>query len=381
WFSKVGALLSGYEIPNNRDIMAARSDSLLLSLLVGRVGPFFWPWGLLLPLAVVGVIAPGGRRRWIVPLGAAVLYGASLIPFFVCDRFRLPVALFLAVPAGAGILALPSLVRGAGSIRRPAVLGGGAALVLSLAMWGVDTRVNAAESWHRLGEALYNAGRPVAALDAFNEAVRMNPDDESVRLGRSWAILASADSLARADHPAEAAALDSLAGVELARAAERLPDAWQAQYGYGHWLAAHGRGADAIPWLERAAGAQPSRAEVHRELGFAYEAAARWREAGIALSHAVALGEETAEVHLSLGLAALHGGRADVAENNWRRAIELDPNHVRSLYNLGLLEARRGNVEAAADLWRRALRVDPGNVLIQGQLNTLSPPGTTGTPR
>jgi len=380
WLSKVGALLSGYEVPNNRDILAARSDSLLLALLVGRAGAFFWPWGLLLPLAVFGVIAASDRRRFLVPVAAAVVYGASLIPYFVCDRFRLPVVLFLAVPAGAGLLALPTLVKATWATRRPPLVGAGVALLLTLATWGMDTRMNAAESWHRLGEALYNAGRSVAALDAFNEAVRLRPDDESVRLGRSWAIVAAADSLARTGRAAEAASLDSLAGVELARAAKRLPDSWQAQYGYGHWLAVHGKGAEAVPWLERAAGAQPSRAEVHKELGFAYEAAGRWREAGIALSHAVSLGEETAEVHLSLGLATLNGGRADLAENNWRRALELDPNHVRSLYNLGLLEARRGHVGAAADLWRRALRVDPGNALIQGQLAALPSGGAAATP-
>jgi tetratricopeptide (TPR) repeat protein len=381
WLSKVGALLSGYEVPNNRDILAARADSLLLAVLVGRAGPFFWPWGLLLPLAVLGVAASPDRRRYPLPVAAALLYGASLVPFFVCDRFRLPMVAFLAIPAGAGLLAIPALARAGWPGRAPALLAAGLALLLTLPTWGVDTRVNAAESWHRLGEALYNAGRPIAALDAFNEAVRRRPDDESLRLGRSWAIVASADSLVRAGRPAEAAALDSLAGVELSRVAERLPAAWQAQYGYGHWLAVHGRGAEAVPFLERAAGAQPSRAEVHAELGFAYEAAGRWREAGIALNHALSLGAETAEVHLSLGLAALSGGRPDMAENNWRRALELDPDHARSLYNLGQLEARRGRLEAAADLWRRALRVEPGNELIRNQLTALEAANSAGAPR
>jgi len=371
WLSKAGALLCGYEQPNNRDIEVARHDSLLLSLLVGRVGPLFWPWGLLLPLALIGATAAPVVPRSRLPILAALMYGASLLPFFICDRFRLPLVPFLAIPAAIGIRALPDLVRGPLSRHARPLAAAAVGIVLGAMTWGADTRMNPADSWHRLGEALYNDGRPFPALEAFNEAVRLAPEDEAIRLGRAFSLLLAADSLAASPAPQQAAALDSLAGAELARVAARLPDAWQAQYGCGYWLAAHGRPLEAIPFLERAAGAQPRRSEVHRELGFAYEAAGRWREAGIALNHAQALGESTAEIHLSLGLAALHGGRADLAENNWRRALELDPNHVRSLYNLGLLEAGRGRQAEAADLWQRALRVDPRNELIQSRLAQL----------
>lgn len=369
---KVGALLCGHEQPNNRDIESARHDSLLLSFLVGRIGPFFWPWGWLLPLALVGASLSPEVRRARLPVLAAILYGASLVPFFICDRFRLPLVPFLAVPAGIGIAAIPGLMGESLSRRARALVAAGVGIVLGAMTWGADTRVNPADSWHRLGEALYNDGRPIPALEAFHEAVRLSPEDEAIRLGRAFALLAAADSLSASSAPSQAAAMDSLAGVELLRAAERLPDAWQAQYGCGHWLAVHDRTIEAIPFLERAAGAQPRRPEVHRDLGFAYEAAGRWREAGIALNHALSLGESTADVHLSLGLAAMRGGRADLAENNWRRALELDPAQVNSLYNLGLLEAGRGRLAEAADLWRRALRVDPGNELVQVQLNRLA---------
>jgi len=371
WLVKIGALLCGYEQPNNRDIAVARQDSLLLAVLVGRIGPFFWPWGWLLPFALFGAAMAQKERLVRLPLAAAVLYGASLLPFFVCDRFRLPIVPFLAIPAGIGIAALPELLRGPLSRHARALLVTAMGFLLGAMTWGADTRVNSADSWHRLGEALYNDGRPFPALEAFNEAVRLNPDDEAIRLGRAWTLLAAADSLTGASAPREAATLDSLAGAELGKVAVQLPDAWQAQYGYGHWLAGHDQAALAIPFLERAAGAQPRRSEVHRDLGFAYEAAGRWREAGIALNHALALGESTAEVHLSLGLAAMSGGRPDLAENNWRRALELDPGHVKSLYNLGLLEAGRRRFDAAADMWRRALRLDPANKLIQDQLARL----------
>ena len=108
---KLYALLSGYEVPNNRDIYVARRDSWLLALLAGRVGPLFYPWGLLLPLAAIGLTARDGRRRLYFFWSFAALYALSALPFFVFDRLRVPLAVFLSVPAALGLTALPGLLR------------------------------------------------------------------------------------------------------------------------------------------------------------------------------------------------------------------------------------------------------------------------------
>jgi tetratricopeptide (TPR) repeat protein len=385
YLTKLGALVSGYEAPNNRDLYLARRDSLLLSFLVGRAGPLFWPWGLLLPLALFGILRPdGGSRALRLPLSAAFLYAASLLPFFICDRFRLPLVPLLAVPAGVGLAALAADLRARKRPPTRALLASAAALAVVLPTWGADTRIHVADAWHKLGEALYNRGEPDRALAAFEEAVAAAPDDPAIRLGRAFSLVAAADSLeeslrrhARDGAPPEdptdriaaasGARLDSLAGVEFERLAARLPDSWPAQYGWGLWLFRHGRAAEAVPFLERAAGSHPGKRELHRDLGFAYEAAGLWREAGLALNHALRLGESSAELHLSLGLAALQGGAADLAENNWRRGLELDPNHFRLLYNMGLLAFGRGRDDEAADLWRRAGVAQPGHPLIPWQ--------------
>lgn len=384
-FTKLGALLSGYEVPNNRDIYLARRDSLLLSVLIGRAGPFFWPWALLLPLAAFGLLASANeRRRLAFPLAAAALYAASLLPFFICDRFRLPLVPLLAVPAALGLLSLMATVRLGARPPLRAAVAALLTLVVTLPTWGADTRVNVADAWHKLGEALYNRGETDRALAAFEEAAAAAPDDPAVRLGRAWTLVAAADSLQKAaaarrtadGAPGDTLALtmertgarlDSLAGIEFAQLAERLPDSWPAQHGHGLWLFRHGRAVDAIPYLERAAGGHPEKKELHRDLGFAYEAAGMWREAGLALNHALRLGESSADLHLSLGLAALEGGAAHLAENNWRRGLELEPAHFRLLYNLGLLAFGQGRDDEAADLWRRGALASPTSPLIPWQ--------------
>lgn len=354
---KLHALLSGYEIPNNRDIYVARRDSWLLAALVGRIGPLFLPWGLLLPLAAVGLLAHRDRRRLYFFWSFAALLGLSALPFFIFDRLRVLPAVCLAVPAALGLLALPDLVR-ARSRGLPALAAGLVVLLAANFDPGADTRGNPADAWHKLGEALYNRGDSRGALEAFDRALALDPRDPLPRLGRAFAL----QSLGR----------DSLAGRDFADAAARLPESWQAQYGYGRFLQLENRPAEAISFLEKAAGLMPERAELHRDLGFAYEAAGREREAGLALSHALRLGEETAEIHLSLGLAALRAGNTELAENNWKRAIELDPGQFRSLYNLGLLRFEQGRLEEAGKYWTQAALADTTSFLAPFQLARLA---------
>jgi tetratricopeptide (TPR) repeat protein len=356
YVAKTLALLSGYEVPNNRDIYVARRDSRLLSLLVGRAGPLSLPWGLLLPVSLLGIAVLPSRRKLFVILAGAGLYGLSILPFFIADRFRLPLVPLLAIPAAWGLLSIPSLLRAPGRARKALALFA-VGLVAGNGGAGADTSGNAADTWHKLGEALYNQERYQAALDAFDEALRLEPANDLPRLGRAHALA----SLGQ----------DSLAGAEFAAVATRLTGSWQAQYGYGRHLVQAGRTAEAVPYLERAAGLMPDLGELHRELGLAYEAVGNYPAAGLALGHALRLGMSDPEIHLSLGLAALKQGSPEMAANNWNRALELDPGHFRSLYNLALLRFSQGADEEAAELWERAAAVEPDNPLPHFQLARL----------
>jgi tetratricopeptide (TPR) repeat protein/4-amino-4-deoxy-L-arabinose transferase-like glycosyltransferase len=90
--------LNAREIPRNVDIYVHDRFSNLLSVLCWRWGSFGFPFGLVAPLAVVGmVVAPklGSpsariRLRRALPMWFALLYGASVVLFFVTARYRLP---------------------------------------------------------------------------------------------------------------------------------------------------------------------------------------------------------------------------------------------------------------------------------------------------
>ncbi len=96
---------NGRETPRNFDIYTHRGFSHVLSALVWRAGPLAFPFGLLLPLAVVGFVV-GCRDRPGMPIaGGFVLAAAfSVILFFNGGRYRMPIVPVLAVLAVWGVV-------------------------------------------------------------------------------------------------------------------------------------------------------------------------------------------------------------------------------------------------------------------------------------
>ncbi|MGD2111309.1 MAG: glycosyltransferase family 39 protein, partial [Phycisphaerae bacterium] len=100
---KASRLVNARELPRNIDPYVCADHSLLVRLLMWRAGPFAFPFGSLMPLAIVGAVVglregridDAARRGRAGLLGFAVLYGASIVVFFVSGRYRIPMAVML----------------------------------------------------------------------------------------------------------------------------------------------------------------------------------------------------------------------------------------------------------------------------------------------
>jgi len=124
----------GAEISNNEHIYFLRRYSLPMQVTLWHAG-LYVPFGLVAPLAVLGIGLGWVRlRARVVPLIAyVVLYMISVVLFFVCARFRLPVVPVLLLFAAYAALALPALVLPARGARRPLrLLALGAALLIAV---------------------------------------------------------------------------------------------------------------------------------------------------------------------------------------------------------------------------------------------------------
>ena len=164
----------GAEISNNEHIYFLRRYSLPLRLLLWHHGVYM-PFGLVAPLALVGMGLAlrrlGGR---IVPLVAfVVIYMGSVVIFFVCARFRLPVVpvlLLFAAYAGVELVRRPR--------RRPALA---ATLVLVVGLnvdpYRLAPAVFGSQALSHLDRGIYYAlqGNIAEARPMLAEAARLDP--------------------------------------------------------------------------------------------------------------------------------------------------------------------------------------------------------------
>lgn len=101
---------SSREIPRNFDVYLNRKYSSILSVLTFKIGKFGFPFGLLLPFAVMGLVFD--IKRIPVPiLLFLLLYPLAVILVFVCARYRVPIIPVLALPAALGIRKVLELLR------------------------------------------------------------------------------------------------------------------------------------------------------------------------------------------------------------------------------------------------------------------------------
>ena len=184
---KVLVLVSGWETRNNIGAAwLAREHGVGL---LSRWWPGTW---LLLPFAMVGLVWAGRRPGTGLLLLATGVQAASVLPFFVNARFRLPLLPLLALFAAAGVVEVGRRLRG-GDLRSavgPVVVLIAAAVIVNVDWLGFDdTRWNAEDAFN---EALIVQKSPVGVapdLDAverlLQRAIALDPTfaDAHERLG------------------------------------------------------------------------------------------------------------------------------------------------------------------------------------------------------
>ena len=202
-------------------------------------------------------------------------------------------------------------------------------------------------------------GRLVAAETAFEDAVRLRPEDlaSQLRLARvradrlAWDPAEKAFRAALALEPKSAAAFEGLGRVAMAR----------------------GDIDEAIRNFERALALQPEATAVHHELGMA------WREKGdMARARAHLAANHHQEVRfpdplvdglgsalkaprelVRAGTRVLAAGDFDTALALFRQAVAEDPKDALARYNLGRALLETGATEEAIGEFQAALAVDP----------------------
>jgi len=291
---KAWLVFDAEEIEPNNDINLYRGESWLLRALIFRLGPLWFPFGLVAPLFVLGAVTrKPSASAWLI-LGFIAAYATSLVLFHVRARYRLPIAPVMLPFAAAAAL----WVAKQWEVRNAKALAAGLLGLLAVA-------------------ALVNA--PLADVSFAHRF------PTHYMLGKSWLI----------------GQQDVKAVQEFERALNAHEDFAELRHDYGQALVRLGREDEGLPQIERAVALAQDCVFYRKNLGQLY------RRKGERL--------QARAWELTRKDPASAEGMADVRES-WRllrRAIaefetaeDLDPFDVTIVHDLAFLHEEAGD-EAA----------------------------------
>ena len=258
---KAVELVSSREIPRNLDVYTYRAYSAVLEVAAWRAGPFGFPFGLVFPFALVGLVF--AYRAMPAPLVILlVTYSLSIVAVFVTARYRAPILPAIAIAAAMGARRAYDAV----AAREWPVVAGCGALALSGAALSTRPGPFAAELGDPRAEMLtlvatehFEHGRFDDAESLLHEALDGDPRDQVAHCVLGSVLARRGDLDGAADHFASALALDSGSTVP------QVP--FHANAGMGSVLVLRGTPSLALPYFREALKYEPDDARLLDDVG------------------------------------------------------------------------------------------------------------------
>lgn len=302
------------ELDPNNDILFYRTCSRLFGVLYQ---PSWWiiiPFGVVGPLALVGMLLLPTKEANVRLLLLFMLSSMfALVLYHVRARYRLPV-----VP-----------------------------VLIIFAAWAVQRFWEGFKGgWRRREKAVF-----VSALLAATALV--NVDFFSSRNAASFPLHTTLGKISL-----ERGSLDQ-ARAEFLKAVEDNPGDYDALVNLGVIQVRQGEMAEALDSFRRAIRAKPDYSIAHNDIGVWYYSQGLVDQAVTYLQRAVALRPSYTEAHYNLGIAYLKSGMFSQAELQFRRVIRLQPQHWGGHYELGLTYVAQKNYVRAAEEFRSTLKLNP----------------------
>ncbi|MBF0560981.1 MAG: tetratricopeptide repeat protein [Alphaproteobacteria bacterium] len=193
--------------------------------------------------------------------------------------------------------------------------------------------------------AHHQAGRPEAALEGYEKALSLRPDDPDILNNLGIAL----NELERPDE----------AILRFEQALRAKPDYAGALNNIGNTLQGQGELDRAIARYEQALSIRPDYPEALNNLGIALKEQGRIEEAIPRYEHALRLRPDYAGAFNNLGNAFKDQGRIDDAIAQYNQALRIKPDYPEALNNLGAAFKDMGWLDKAVALYERALGIKP----------------------
>ncbi len=279
-----GALFwKGYEIGNNQNIYLHKEFSSVFDALLGK-RIVYLPFGLVGPLSILGLlVCVRDWRKYLLLYLFILAYSASVIVFFVCSRYRMPVFPFLIMFGSFFIWWLFKRIQN----RRLFPL------VISLPLLAILLMT--------LNTGLEKVVRPQAATDHY-------------ALGISYQNLGKLD----------------LAVEEYKTSLKYDPHAAPPRNNLANVYAQLGKADLAVQEYRKAIHSDPSYEKSYYNLALLYHGEENLDSAIEYYSQAIGVKERYELAHLNLGVAYYQKGLVEAATEEWLKVLDINPNNQRA---------------------------------------------------
>ena len=302
---KIYLLLQGRELSNNQSIPFAARYSRVYSLLPVR-------YGFLLPLALIGILWSGSDRKRLLLVLFLTTYSFSIVFFFVCSRYIMPIVPVLLVFAAAALHSMVEDVRR----KRPRWIGKTVLLLLLFFLLNHDFGLIGEEP---LAHAFHGEGL--------------------ILMGRGDLELAEKRMLSAVEEDPEF--MEGFADLGIVR--RKRGDL---------------QGAEAA--LRHALVLEPRSAEAHNNLGLTLSMAGKMDEAIESYRNGLSVDPGHAGLRVNLGVLLQRKGQYTEAIEEYRQFLRSIPNDGRVRANLGFCLIRSGSAEEGEAEMRRGVNLTPG---------------------
>ena len=209
----------------------------------------------------------------------------------------------------------------------------------------LDGPPRGAIAWFALGEADDNLGQYAQAIDAYRQALQINPQNAD-----TWNNLGIAY-----DHAGQhAQAIDAYR--QALQINSQDAGAW---YNLGAAYDHAGQHAQAIDAERQALQINPKFADAWGNLGVAYDHAGQYAQAIDAERQALQINPQNADTWYNLGAAYDHAGQHAQAIDAERQALQINPQLSGAWFALGLMYLQTGQQNQALTVYQHLKTLDP----------------------
>ncbi|MBN2547422.1 MAG: tetratricopeptide repeat protein [Spirochaetes bacterium] len=183
-FNKTLQFFSSREIPRTTDLYIFRKYSFVFSILVWNIGNFGFPFGLLLPLALIGIFY-NHKKIPVYFYFLLLTYSLSIIAVFVSSRLRLPIIPAIIVIASAGTVTFYENIKNQIQNKKWQKIIIATVLIITLAMsvsipgpFATEKHNYESEMLTIVATSCLGKGNVKDSIKYLNEALKINPKNK-----------------------------------------------------------------------------------------------------------------------------------------------------------------------------------------------------------